>query len=123
MKQSDRPSAPAPPASAGATLLSDPYATSAADAAPAPANAEEAIARSVESAVVRAVFRGDELTRRRFVQALGAAGAAALLRQLFPIEAAQAMALETKGPIEIMLSSPVVSAANPTRNAHAHGRT
>jgi nitrate/nitrite transport system substrate-binding protein len=54
---------------------------------------------AVESAVVRSVF-GTGLRRREFFRLVGAAGALALIEQVFPLAAAKALAQEKSGPIE-----------------------
>src|SRR5688572_26135562 len=59
---------------------------------------EQTHRRVLESAVMRAVFPQDA-ARRRFLQAVGATGAASLLAQFFPFDSLQAMAQE-KGSIE-----------------------
>ena len=65
-----------------------------------PDTPEQIIDRVVESAVVRALFGGTEVSRRRFMQAVGAGGAAALIESLFPLKTAKAMAQEQAGAIE-----------------------
>jgi nitrate/nitrite transport system substrate-binding protein len=59
---------------------------------------EQSHRRVLESAAMRAVFPQDA-DRRRFLQAVGATGAASLLAQFFPFDSLQAMA-QTKGTIE-----------------------
>jgi nitrate/nitrite transport system substrate-binding protein len=62
-------------------------------------NGEEAyFERSVESAVVRALFPEDN-TRRAFIKAVGAGTALAAISAFFPLDAMKAMAAET-GPLE-----------------------
>jgi len=64
------------------------------------AGSEEIMDRAVESAVVRAVFRGHEPARRSFMKMVGAAGAMSLISSFFPLEAAKAWAKDSTGPIE-----------------------
>ena len=64
------------------------------DAAP-----DSQIDEFVERSVLNAALGGD-LTRRRFVEALGSSALLALVGQFFPIEDAKAMVKEGGGPIE-----------------------
>ncbi len=64
----------------------------------ADAGSETRLRRVVESALVRALFPQDQ-TRRAFVQAIGAANAAAAIAAFFPIAAATQAFAET-GPLE-----------------------
>jgi ABC-type sugar transport system ATPase subunit len=61
---------------------------------------EARMARVVESAVVRAMFGGNEMARRRFMQVVGAGAAAEIIRSVFPFETAKAMAAEQVKGIE-----------------------
>lgn len=62
---------------------------------------EEAIInRAVESAVVRAVFGHQDLSRRRFLKLVGSGTAAAIISSVFPLDAAKAMAQEKVRGIE-----------------------
>ena len=61
---------------------------------------EARMARAVESAVVRAMFGGNEMARRRFMQVVGAGAAAEIIRSVFPFETAKAMAAEQVKGIE-----------------------
>ena len=65
-----------------------------------PDTSEKIIDRAVESTVVRALFGGNDLKRRRFMQLVGAGGAAALIETFFPLKTAKAMAQEKAGAIE-----------------------
>ncbi len=65
-----------------------------------PDTSEKIIDRVVESTVVRALFGGNDMKRRRFMQMVGAGGAAALIESLFPLKTAKAMAQEKAGGIE-----------------------
>jgi len=66
----------------------------------APSTPEERLDRAVETAVERAIFGGHEVARRRFVQLVGASGAAALIRTVFPLDTAKALAQERVQGIE-----------------------
>lgn len=61
---------------------------------------DSAVERAVESAVARAVFGGDELTRRAFIKRVGSAAALAAISSIFPLGAAKAFAQEKAGPPE-----------------------
>ena len=60
-------------------------------------NAEAALERAVESAVVRSVFGHDELSRRQFAKLLGGGTLAAALGSVFPMEQAKAAILDRLG--------------------------
>ncbi len=64
------------------------------------ASLEDAVARKLETAVVRATFGGSELRRRAFLRAVGAATASAIFASVFPMRAALAALLEESGPPE-----------------------
>jgi nitrate/nitrite transport system substrate-binding protein len=53
---------------------------------------EERLEYAVERAVELAIFGGNDLARRRFLQYVGAGTAAAILRTLFPMDTAKALA-------------------------------
>jgi nitrate/nitrite transport system substrate-binding protein len=61
---------------------------------------EETVDRAVESAVVRALFGQDEMSRRRFMQMVGGGTFAAALASVFPLEAAKAMLKDNLGAPE-----------------------
>lgn len=61
---------------------------------------EAALARAVESAVVRSVFGHNELSRRSFAAMLGGSTLAAAIAAVFPIEKAKAAILDTLGKPE-----------------------
>lgn len=64
-------------------------------------NSQEAVIdRAVETAVVRAMFRGNDLSRRNFMKLVGSATAASILAGVFPLEAAKSWAKDAPGPLE-----------------------
>lgn len=64
-----------------------------------PGKSDEALARSVETAVVKSLFPND-VTRRNFLRAVGASTALAAISQIMPIDKAIAAVIDAKGPIE-----------------------
>ncbi len=66
----------------------------------APADSEGMLARAVESAVVRALFGGNDLSRRAFAGLVGSGTLAAALASVFPLEKAKAAILDDLGPPE-----------------------
>ena len=66
----------------------------------APSTSEERLDRAIETAVERAIFGGNEIARRRFFQLVGASSAAALIRTVFPLDTAKALAQEHVKGIE-----------------------
>ncbi len=72
---------------------------------PAPSNrqvesTEDIMDRAVENSVVRAIFKGDDVSRRSFMKLVGSATAASVLASIFPMDAAKALAKESTGPLE-----------------------
>ena len=65
-----------------------------------PGTYEETVDRVIESAVVRSIFNGDEMTRRTFIKRVGSATAIAAIASLFPLGAAKAFASDGSGPLE-----------------------
>jgi nitrate/nitrite transport system substrate-binding protein len=65
-----------------------------------PSTPEERLDQAVETAVMRAIFGGNELARRRFLQLVGASSAMAIVRSVFPLDTAKAMAQEQVKGIE-----------------------
>lgn len=61
---------------------------------------EECLDRAIETAVERAIFGGNDLARRRFLQLVGASSAAALIGSVFPLDTAKAIAQEQVKGIE-----------------------
>lgn len=61
---------------------------------------EDMMDRAVESSVVRAIFNGDDVSRRSFMKLVGSATAASVLASIFPMDAAKALAKEGTGPLE-----------------------
>ena len=66
----------------------------------APRTSEACLERAIETAVERAIFGGYEIARRRFFQLVGASSAAALIRTVFPLDTAKALAQEQVKGIE-----------------------
>jgi nitrate/nitrite transport system substrate-binding protein len=66
----------------------------------APSTPAERLDRAVETTVQRAIFGGNELARRRFIQIVGAGTAAAIIRSVFPLETAKALAQEKVESVE-----------------------
>lgn len=64
------------------------------------ARSEDLIDRAVEGAVVRAIFRGDDVSRRNFMKLVGSAGALSVLASFFPLDAAKSWAKDAAGPLE-----------------------
>lgn len=60
---------------------------------------ETLLARSVDAAVMTGIF-GSDVSRRRFLKAVGASTALAAVSDIFPLEAARAMAAESAGQLE-----------------------
>ncbi|MDR3460780.1 MAG: CmpA/NrtA family ABC transporter substrate-binding protein [Beijerinckiaceae bacterium] len=70
------------------------------DGAPARPSDPEIVSRDfMEMAAVRAILPNDR-TRRRFLKAVGVSTAIAAIHSVLPIQALQAMAAETSGPLE-----------------------
>ena len=65
-----------------------------------PSTSEACLDRAIEMAVERAIFGGNEMARRRFLQFVGASSAAALIRTVFPLDTAKALAQEHVKGIE-----------------------
>ncbi len=66
-----------------------------------PDTPEAMMDRAVESAVVRAIFGGNDVARRKFMKVAGAGAALTAIKELFPLDDAKAMAQEAmKGKIE-----------------------
>jgi nitrate/nitrite transport system substrate-binding protein len=61
---------------------------------------EKCLDRAIETAVERAIFGGNDLARRRFLQLVGSSSAAALISSVFPLDTAKAIAQEQVKDIE-----------------------
>ncbi len=61
---------------------------------------EKMIDRKIEIAVVRALFGGDEVSRRKFMETVGKTAAAAIIGSLFPLGTAKAIAKENVKNLE-----------------------
>ena len=64
------------------------------ESTPAPSTPEERLEQWVEQAVMQAIFAGNAVRRRRFFQFVGASTATAIIRSVFPLDIAKAMAQE-----------------------------
>lgn len=61
---------------------------------------EDIMDRAVESSVVRAIFAGNEVSRRKFMKLVGSATAMSVIASIFPVAAAKALVKENQGPLE-----------------------
>jgi nitrate/nitrite transport system substrate-binding protein len=85
---------------------------------------EDMIDRVVESAVVRAMFGHNEVSRRKFLQAVGGGTLAAALSAFFPLEAAKAAVKESSGALEkkkLKVGFVPITCATPIIMAHPMG--
>ncbi|MBI2587131.1 MAG: ABC transporter substrate-binding protein [Rhodospirillales bacterium] len=92
-------------------------------AEPDSGSTEESMARVVESAVMKGIF-GTDVNRRRFLQAVGSGTALAAISQVFPLEAAKALAAETTGKLEktkLKVGFVPITCATPIIMAHPLG--
>jgi nitrate/nitrite transport system substrate-binding protein len=84
---------------------------------------EQAVARVVESAVVRAAFPND-VARRALLRTVGAGAVLAALHEVFPLSAATALAQGSAGPIEkkdLKVGFIPITCATPIIMAHPLG--
>lgn len=91
--------------------------------APDSAGDEHLVGRTVETAVMRAVFPND-LERRAFLRAVGTSTAVAALAAAFPLGAAKALAAEKTGPLEktkLSVGFVPITCATPIIMAHPMG--
>ena len=89
-----------------------------------PQSSEEIIDRAVESAVVRAVFGHNDLSRRGFMRLLGGATAASILASFFPLEEAKAALKDKLGKPEktkLKVGFVPITCATPIIMAHPMG--
>lgn len=84
----------------GVSLLHDGVGSSAKFESRPVTNTEEAMDRAVENSVVRAIFGGNDFSRRRFMQLVGASTALAAISSVFPLDQAKAWAKDPGGPLE-----------------------
>ena len=85
---------------------------------------DDILDRLVESAVVRALFGHDDLSRRSFMQAVGGATFAGVLASVFPMEAAKAAVKESMGKPEktrLKVGFVPITCATPIIMAHPMG--
>lgn len=80
--------------------MTHPQAVQHTPTSPPATSSEEQLTSAIELAVERAIFGGNELARRRFLQLTGLSSAAALIKSVFPLDAAIAMAQERGQGIE-----------------------
>lgn len=69
--------------------------------AAAPQNRDEMIDRAVDGAIVRALFGQKEVSRRRFMSAIGKGTAAAAIASMFPLDALKTALAEDLGEPEV----------------------
>ena len=91
---------------------------------------EAVVDRIVESAVVRSIFQGNDLSRRKFMRLVGSGAAASIIASLFPLSAAKAWAKDAPGPLEkpalsigfipITCATPIIM-ADPMKFYEKHG--
>ncbi len=65
-----------------------------------PQDVEAITERVVETAVIKAIFGGNDVARRRFLKVAGAATVLQMVREFFPMETAKAMMLDSVKNIE-----------------------
>ncbi len=90
---------------------------------PDTADVEMLTARCVETAVLQGIF-GADANRRAFLRAVGASTALAAVAQVFPLDAAKALAAETKGKLEkakLDVGFVPITCATPIIMAHPMG--
>jgi len=91
---------------------------------------EEVIDRAIESAVVRSIFQGNEVSRRRFMKVAGSSAAISIIGRIFPLAAAKSWAKDSSGPLEkkdlkigfipITCATPIIM-ADPMQFYEKHG--
>ncbi|MCB1739405.1 MAG: ABC transporter substrate-binding protein [Gammaproteobacteria bacterium] len=84
---------------------------------------EAAMARSVESAIVKGIF-GTDLNRRSFLRLVGASTAAAAISSILPMDAVKAAIVDAKGPLEktnLKVGFVPITCATPIIMAHPLG--
>lgn len=84
---------------------------------------EEVITRALESSVLRGIFKTD-IARRGFIRKLGAATAAAVVGQFFPLQNLQAMAADAAKSLEkkkLKIGFVPITCATPLVAGHALG--
>ncbi|WP_300160651.1 CmpA/NrtA family ABC transporter substrate-binding protein [Solidesulfovibrio sp.] len=85
---------------------------------------ETIIGRAVEEAVLHGIFRGRTVTRRGFIRQLGLAGAMAVIADIFPINAAKALANDPPKDLEktaLKIGFIPINCATPIIMAHPMG--
>jgi len=85
----------------------------------------EAIAdRAIEEAVIRGLFKGNEVSRRKFMKLVGASTAMSVISSLFPLDAAKAWAKDASGALEktdLKIGFIPITCATPIIMAHPMG--
>lgn len=61
---------------------------------------DSVIDRLVENSVIKAIFGGNDVSRRNFMKLVGASTAMSVFSSIFPMDAAKAWAKEVPGPLE-----------------------
>jgi hypothetical protein len=69
---------------------------------------EDTMDRAIESAIVRALFGQNDISRRRFMSMVGGSTFAAALASVFPLDAAKAMLKDNLGTPEKAISTLVL---------------
>ncbi len=90
---------------------------------PVASDVDTLTARCVETAVLQSIFGGDA-GRRNFLRAVGASTALAAVSQVFPLDAAKALAAEAKGKLEktkLDVGFVPITCATPIIMAHPMG--
>ena len=67
---------------------------------PHPGSVEAITDRVVETSIVKAIFGGNDVRRRQFLKTVGAVAAMEMIREIFPMDTAKAMAQEAGKNIE-----------------------
>ena len=88
------------------------------------ADTETIADRAIEEAVIRGIFKGDEVSRRNFMKLVGTGTAMSVISSLFPLDAAKAWAKDASGPLEkteLKIGFIPITCATPIIMAHPMG--
>ena len=88
------------------------------------ADTETIADRAIEEAVIRGIFKGNEVSRRNFMKLVGAGTAMSVISSLFPLDAAKAWAKDASGPLEkteLKIGFIPITCATPIIMAHPMG--